>query len=114
MNAVASGRATPAVLLEAILDPGTLSSLDAPGWERLLSCARRNAVLAYVAERASAAGMMEGLPEFAKTGLLSARTSAARLAQLARWELDRVRRALRAARITRCRRLFRPASCASS
>jgi hypothetical protein len=89
----------PALLLDAIRDPRTLADLDAPGWERLLSCARRNAVLAYVAERAVSVGIMEDLPEIPRASLLAARMSAARLAQLARWELERVRRALRPAQV---------------
>lgn len=83
-----------AVLIEAILDPRSLLNLDAPGWEQVLSCARRNAVLAYLGERAALAGILEDLPKIPKSSLLSARMAAARLAQLARWELVRVRRVL--------------------
>jgi hypothetical protein len=99
MNADTKSRGTPAVLLEAILDPRSLARLDAPGWERLLSCARRNAVLAYLAERAASAGIIDDLQEQPRAGLLAARMAAARLAQLARWELDRVGRVLRPAGI---------------
>ena len=84
----------PAALIEAILDPRTLNALDLRGWERMLSCARRNAVLAYLAERAMRAGAIDAVPEVPREALLSAHASAARLAQLARWEVDRVRRAL--------------------
>jgi Uncharacterised nucleotidyltransferase len=83
-----------AALVEAILDPRTLAALDPRGWERMLSCARRNAVLAYLAERAVRARVIDDLPEIPRTALLSARVAAARLAQLARWEVDRVRRVL--------------------
>lgn len=89
----------PALLLRAIADPLLLPRLRPPQWEALLSCARRNAVLAYVAERAVRAGVIERLPEVPAQHLLSARTSAARLGQLARWELDRVRRVLEPAGI---------------
>ncbi|HVR93753.1 MAG TPA: nucleotidyltransferase family protein [Casimicrobiaceae bacterium] len=99
MNAGTKSRGTPAVLVQAILDPRSLARLDAPDWERLLSCARRNAVLAYLAERAAAAGIIDDLQEQPRAGLLAARMAAARLAQLARWELDRVRRVLRPAAI---------------
>jgi hypothetical protein len=85
---------TPAVVVEAILDPRTLVALDPRGWERMLSCARRNAVLAYLAERAVRAHVVDDLPEVPRGALLSARVAAARLAQLARWEIDRVRRVL--------------------
>ena len=97
MNAASTDHGAPSALLRAILDPRTLESLDAPHWERLLSCARRNAVLAYLAERAATAGIFDDLPEYARSALLAAKMSAARLAQLARWELDRVHRALRPA-----------------
>lgn len=87
--------AAATLLLEAIRDPRSLEQLDPPGWERLLSCARRNAVLAYLAERSVAAGRFDNMPEIPRASLLSAKTSAARLAQLAHWELDRIRRVLR-------------------
>jgi Uncharacterised nucleotidyltransferase len=89
----------PALLLAAIADPSTLRTLQTAQWEVLLTCARRNAVLAYLAERTFAARILEQLPELPVQHMLSARTSAARLAQLARWELDRVERVLRANRI---------------
>lgn len=94
----AGGRAVahvdaPALLVDAILAPERLAALDMAAWERLLACARRNAVLAYLAERAMRAGLIDSLPEAPRAALHSARTSAARLSQLARWELERVRRA---------------------
>ncbi len=95
----ATGPASPMLLVNAILDPRTLRSLDPQGWERLLSCARRNVVLAYLGERAVAAEVIDDLPDVPRTSLLAARTAAARLAQLARWELDRVRRVLQPAGI---------------
>ena len=85
---------TPYVLLDAVRDPHALRCLSLPQWERLLSCARRNAVLAFVAERASAVGMLDDIPERPRAAMQSAQLAAARLAQLARWELDRVRRVL--------------------
>ena len=93
MNADAALPA-PRLLLAAIRDPSELTRLSLPQWERLLACARRNAVLAYVAERAATAGVVDALPERPRVALQSAQLAAARLAQLARWELDRVRRAL--------------------
>jgi hypothetical protein len=99
MSAGSTSEAAPAALVGAILDPRTLDKLDARGWERVLSCARRNAVLAYLAEKATSSGIIDSLPENARAALLAAKVSAGRLAQLARWELDRVRRALRPAGI---------------
>ena len=82
------------LLLDAIRDPRMLPGLSLADWERLLACARRNAVLAYLAERASADGILNDVPERPRAAMRSAQVAAARLAQLARWELERVRRAL--------------------
>jgi hypothetical protein len=90
---------TPRALVEAILDPRLLVDLDMAEWERVLSCARRNAVLAYLAQRTVSAGVIDKLPEIPRTSLRSAMTAAARLAQLAQWELDRLRRVLQPAQI---------------
>jgi hypothetical protein len=90
----------PAKLVAAISDPARLGELDAKAWEALLSCARRNGVLAYLASRAEMRGVAGDLPPFARDALTSARLSAARIGQLALWELDRVRRVLRPAGVT--------------
>ena len=89
----------PAKLVAAIADPARLQELDAKAWEGVLSCARRNGVLAYLASRAELRGVIEDLPPFARSALSSARLSAARVGQLALWELDRVGRVLRPAGI---------------
>jgi len=89
----------PAQLIAAIRDPGRLLDLDAKAWEAVLSCARRNGVLAYLASRAEMRGVTADLPPFARDALSSARLSAARIGQLALWELDRVGRVLRPARL---------------
>lgn len=86
-------------LVAAICEPARLADLDAKAWEALLSCARRNGVLAYLASRADAHGVPKDLPPFARDALSSARLSAARIGQLAMWELDRVVRVLRPAGI---------------
>src|SRR4030095_6366288 len=91
--------AAATTLIEAIRDPSSLVRLDAASWERVLSCARRNAVLAYLGERAWSQGVVGELPDIPRDNLMSARVAAARLAQLARWELDRTRRVLQAAGI---------------
>jgi len=91
MSASAGG---PALLLRAIADPRCMRALDLPAWERLESCARRNAVLAYLAQRVEAAGLADAIPERPRAALASARVSAQRLAQLARWELRQVARTL--------------------
>jgi hypothetical protein len=84
----------PADLVEAILAPVTLRGLELSAWEALLVCARRNAVLAYLAHRAVAARVIDDVPPAPREALLAAQTASARLAQLARFELDRVRREL--------------------
>ena len=94
MSAAHRSATAPSVLIESVLDPHILRSLDLPAWERLLSCARRNAVLAYLAYRAEATGVLDELPPAPRTALRAARTAAARLAQLAMWEIDRVARVL--------------------
>src|SRR5439155_24578957 len=83
-----------AVLIDAIHDPRRLMELTLPQWELALSCARRNAVLAYLAQRAESTGILDQLPATPREALRSARLAAARLAQLASWEIDRVYRVL--------------------
>ncbi|HEY4138048.1 MAG TPA: nucleotidyltransferase family protein, partial [Casimicrobiaceae bacterium] len=85
---------SPKLLLDAIRNPRMMRSLSLANWERLLASARRNAVLAYLAESASAAGILDEVPERPRAAMRSAQAAAARLSQLARWELERVRRAL--------------------
>jgi hypothetical protein len=86
--------ATPDLVVRAVRDPGSLRGLDLAAWEGLLSCARRNAVLAYLAQRAEAAGLMDEFPERPRVALACARIAAQRLAQLARWEVHQLVRAL--------------------
>jgi hypothetical protein len=88
-----------AVLLRVIHDPRALHALGPREWERLLACARRNAVLAYLAQRAQAAGVFADLPEAPRVAMASARTGAHRLAQLARWEVEQVAQVMRRAGI---------------
>jgi hypothetical protein len=94
MNAPRGGAGTSQLLIDAIHDPRRLTELSLSQWERALSCARRNAVLAYLAQRAESIGILDNLPEKPRAALHSARVAAARLAQLANWEIDRVHRAL--------------------
>jgi hypothetical protein len=89
----------PDALLAAIAEPGRLRALDATGWEALLSCARRNGVLAYLGSRTEVTAVLPHLPESARGALISAQLSAARIGQLALWELDRVGRVLQPAGI---------------
>ena len=84
----------PALLLRSIREPEILPSIPEAAWEPLLSCARRNATLAYLCALARDAEVLDAIPETPRIHLVSAEASAARLAQLARWELDRVRRVL--------------------
>ena len=94
MSAEPASLDSPGLLLDAMADPHTLRGLPLSQWEALLACARRNAVLAFLAERASSAGILDEIPERPRLAMQSAQMAAARLAQLARWELDRVCRVL--------------------
>jgi len=94
MSAVMTAADSSRLLLDAIRNPLTMGSLSLANWERLLASARRNAVLAYLAESASATGILDEVPERPRAAMRSAQVAAARLSQLARWELERVRRAL--------------------
>ncbi len=86
-------------LVEAILAPAALREVAPAEWESLLACARRNTVLAYLAHRCATAGVIDDVPEAVREAMLSAQTAAGRLAQLARFELDRTRRVLEPAGI---------------
>src|SRR5690242_20070274 len=79
-----------ALLLLAIKDPRVLQALGPREWERLLACARRNAVLAYLAHRTESTGVHERLPDAPRVAMASARAGARRLAQLARWEVEQI------------------------
>jgi hypothetical protein len=81
-------------LLAALRDPAALPKLDLPAWEEVVRFARRNAVLAYLAQRLEAAGALDSVPAQPRAALVSARVGARRFAQLARWELDQVARVL--------------------
>ena len=94
MNAHRVPVPAPSLLIDVLLDPRAMLVLELPAWERVLSCARRNAVLAYLAQRAEAAGLLGDFPPGPREALHAAKTAAARLAQLALWEVDRVSRVL--------------------
>ena len=84
----------PARLLETLHDLACVQRLDPAGWESLVTCARRNAVLAYLAHRLEASGLLAQVPECPRAALVSARIAARRLAQLARWEVHQIARVL--------------------
>ena len=86
--------ATRDPLLRALRDVAALPALPLPEWERVVATARRNAVLAYLAQRAEAAGVLDAIPPQPRSALVSARVAARRYAQLARWELDQLARVL--------------------
>lgn len=82
----------PALLVAAIRTPERLGELSLPAWERLLAAARRNGLTAHLHGVASRAGVFDHLPGPVAQHLESARLEAARIAQLARWELLQVER----------------------
>jgi len=94
MNAYRSEASAPSLLLQAAIDPRSMRQLELSAWEPLLSCGRRNAVLAYLAHKAEAANVLGDVPTGPRDAMRAAQTAAARLAQLALWEVDRVSRVL--------------------
>jgi hypothetical protein len=79
----------------SLRDPGILDSLTVPEWDRLLRRARRAGVLSRLAVLAQAKLTDNGLPERVRDHLLSAGLVAAHHERTIRWEVGRIRRALR-------------------
>jgi hypothetical protein len=89
MNVVAD------LVYRALRDPGILGSLPHSEWDRLLRQARRAGVLSRLAILSKGTLAENGLSERARDQLLSARMVAAHHARTIRWEVNRIRRALR-------------------
>jgi len=82
-------------LLDALHDPSVLASLHESAWDRLLRVYRRNKLLPALAAAVEEAGLTAGIPEKAQEHLLAARREAEQHARMIRWEVNRIRRALR-------------------
>ena len=83
------------LVYRTLRDPGILGSLTPPEWDRLLRRARRAGVLSRIAVLSEAALLEDGLPERVLDHLLSARMVAAHHERTIRWEVNRIRRALK-------------------
>ena len=83
------------LVYRSLRDPGILNSLTAPEWDRLLRRARRAGVLSRLAVLSEAKLRENGLPVRVRDHLVSARLVAAHHVRNIRWEVNRVRRALR-------------------
>jgi len=85
-----------ALVLDALREPDRLASLDVRAWDRLLPAARNAGVLARLAALAADRGLDARLPEDVLDHLRAVRTLAAHHARSVRWEVHRIRHALRA------------------
>ena len=81
-------------LLTALSQPGSLAALGAAEWDRLLPRARRAGLLARLDALAGERGLLDRLPPQARAHLTAARAGAEQSARMARWEVNRIRRAL--------------------
>ena len=88
-------KAASELVYRTLRDPGILSSLTSPEWDRLLRRARRAGVLSRLAVLSEATLSENGLPERVRDHLLSARMVARHHERNIRWEVNRIRRALR-------------------
>ncbi|HXV75022.1 MAG TPA: nucleotidyltransferase family protein [Candidatus Polarisedimenticolaceae bacterium] len=83
------------IVRRVLRDPGQMDSLSAPQWDQLLRRARRAGVLYRIAVLADGALHGDGVPDRVRHQLQSARMVAARHDRSVRWEVARIRRALR-------------------
>lgn len=83
------------LVYRALRDPDVLSLLTPPEWDRLLRRARRAGVLSRIAVLSDGAVDEDALPERVRDHLLSARMVAAHHERTIRWEVNRIRRALK-------------------
>jgi HprK-related kinase A len=82
------------LLLEALSHPEALSGLSVPGWDRLLFEARQAGMLARLGARVEEVGLLERIPGRAREQLTGAQALAAHHERMARWEINRIQRAL--------------------
>lgn len=88
-------RASDELVYRALRDPRGLSSLSSLEWDRLLRRARLAGVLSRLAVLARPSLPEDAIPERVRGQLLSARKVAEHHERSIRWEVNRVRRALR-------------------
>jgi hypothetical protein len=83
------------LLLGVLIDPHRAAALDTEGWNRLLLEARYHGLVARLGEEFAQRGLSEGLPLAAQRQITAAMTAAAANQAALRFEIDRVRAALR-------------------
>jgi hypothetical protein len=81
------------LLLRALADPSTLSSLDNRSWSGVISIARGNQVLGRLAELAAEGGILPQIPDAPRKHLEAARLEATKFHRDLLWELRHVERA---------------------
>jgi HprK-related kinase A len=86
---------SPALLLRAFSHPETLATLAASEWDLLLVQARRADLLARLAARLEEQGVSDRIPSKVAAQLAAAQALAGHYERMARWEVNRIRRALR-------------------
>lgn len=95
-SALISGHPTRAarLLLRALIEPASLTQLTIADWNALLPAAREAQLLGRLAIASAARGEWPLLPEKVQAQLLAARLQAEERERMARWEVNRVSRAL--------------------
>jgi hypothetical protein len=88
------GALVPPLLL-ALRDPERTLALTPAGWDRLVPEARAAGLLGHLGVRLDEQKLLACLPEYVQDHVRAAMTLAAECHRGIRWELDRVRRALR-------------------
>jgi hypothetical protein len=82
------------VILQALLNPDCLLSLDLREWDRLLPISRRSGVLGSLQTRLAERGLLEQIPSPVRNHLEAAGIVAADHERMIRWEVNRIQRAL--------------------
>lgn len=83
------------LLVEAILDPRSLATLEESEWDRLLRAGHRAGILGRIAAEVAAAGLDGAVPSRARARLAAADAVARQHERILRWETVCVARALR-------------------
>lgn len=83
------------LLIRALLEPECVAGLDPRGWNDLLTQARKAGLHARLAELLTERGLLASAPFKARSRLRAAAVAAASTQTAVRFELDRVRRALK-------------------
>jgi hypothetical protein len=82
-------------VLPVLSQPNRATSLDQPAWDVLLRILRGQGLLARLHAQLDQLGVLEALPDKVQDHLMAARVIASDHERMIRWEVDRVRYALR-------------------